>query len=327
MRAVLIREPGDASGMYVGEFPTPTPGAGELLVRVRATALNRADLLQRRGFYPPPPGASPILGLEMAGEVAALGAGVEGWALGERVCALLPGGGYAEYAVIPVGMALRIPERLNFEQAAGIPEAWLTAYLNLFLLGGLTSGKSVLIHAGASGVGTAAIQLAKVAGATSIVTAGSAAKLQRCQELGASVGINYREGEFAPKVLAATGGRGVDLILDFIGAPYWEQNLASLAMDGRLILVGSMGGMKVEGVDLGQLLRRRLQVIGTALRSRTVEQKIELTQAFASFAWERIARGEMVPVLDRTFDWTDVVEAHRYMESNQNTGKIILRVS
>jgi tumor protein p53-inducible protein 3 len=327
MKAVLIREPGDAGVLYIGEHPTPAAGPGELLVRVRATALNRADLLQRRGLYPPPPGASPVLGLEMAGEVAAVGEGVSDWCPGDRVCALLPGGGYAEYAVIPAGMALPIPERLSYEQAAAIPEAWLTAYLNLFQLGRLVQGETVLIHAGASGVGTAAIQLARAAGATIIATAGSEPKLQRCRELGAHVAINYREGEFAPKVLAATAQRGVDVILDFVGASYWEQNLASLAVDGRLIIVGTMGGSKVSGgIDLGLLLRRRLQVIGTALRGRSVADKIALTRAFADFAWDRFARGEFAPIIDRVFPWTEVADAHRYMESNQNIGKIILRV-
>jgi NADPH:quinone reductase-like Zn-dependent oxidoreductase len=222
MKAILVKEPGDVDQLYIGEFPKPEPREGELLVKVKATALNRADLLQRRGKYPPPPGASTVIGLEMSGVVEDVGPRSSGWRPGDRVFGLLPGGGYAEYAVIHERMAVLIPENLSFEEAAAIPEVFLTAFQTLFWLGKLMEGERVLIHAGASGVGTAAIQLVREAGATSIVTASSKQKLEACRRLGAEIIINYKEGPFAPKILDTTEGRGVDLILDFVGAPYWR---------------------------------------------------------------------------------------------------------
>lgn len=326
MLAVIATTFGEPDVLELKEVETPVPQAGEVLVRVRATALNRADLLQRRGLYPPPAGASDIIGLEMAGEIAELGPDVDNFALGDRVFALLPGGGYAQYVTVPAGMLMRIPPNLTFAQAAAIPEAFLTAYLNLFMLGGLAPNDTVLVHAGASGVGTAAIQLIRHAGAKSIVTAGSEGKIQRCLSIGASAGWNYHEGSFRPFVEEQTNGRGVPIVLDFIGAPYFEDNVASLAIDGRLIIIGTMGGPIVDKVNLGVLLARRLQVIGTALRSRSLSTKIELTQAFQQFAQDGIARGEISPIIDSVFDWKDVREAHRHMESNGNVGKIVLSV-
>jgi putative NAD(P)H quinone oxidoreductase, PIG3 family len=231
MKAILFDAPGSPDVLRYDDAPDPIPGADEVLVRVRATAVNRADLLQRRGVYAPPPGASPILGLELAGEVLTPAGS---WRVGDRVMAVVTGGGYAELAVVPVGMVMRIPDSLSFEEAAAIPEAFLTAFLNLFTLGRLQAGETVLIHAGASGVGTAAIQLARVAGARVFATAGSPEKCALCRELGAELAVNYREESFAARVLEATGGRGVDLVLDFVGAPYWQQNAAALALDGRL---------------------------------------------------------------------------------------------
>ena len=324
MKAVLVDE--KTERLYIGEHEKPEPGEDELLVKVKATALNRADLLQKKGNYPPPEGASPILGLEMAGAVEEIGSKVTGWSEGDRVCALLPGGGYAEYAVIPASMAMRIPENLSFEQAAAIPEVFLTAYMNLFWLGGLEKGKSVLIHAGASGVGTAAIQLVKEAGGTSIITAGTEEKRAFCSDLGAADTIDYKTGPFEPKVKKATDERGVDLILDFIGAPYWEQNLDCLAADGRLVLIGMMGGSKVENVNLGKLLFKRLQVIGTALRSQPVEKKVKLSREFASFAMNRFEDGKLQPIVDSVWNWKEAEEAQQYMEQNKNTGKIVLKV-
>jgi tumor protein p53-inducible protein 3 len=326
VKAILMSHPGDADVLYIGETPAPTPGEHELLVKVHATALNRADLLQRMGGYPPPPGASDILGLEMAGEIVGIGSNVTRWELGHRVCALLPGGGYASYVVIPEDMAMPIPDNLSYEQAAAIPEVFLTAYLNLFWLGGFAAGKTVLIHAGASGVGTAAIQLVREASGHSVVTAGSADKIARCLELGATAGWNYHDGAFSPWVKEQTGGTGVNVILDFIGGPYFQDNIQSLAMDGRLVVIGTMGGAEVPNVNLGYLLFRRLQVIGTALRSRPIPDKIRLTQEFVDFAYERFATDRLQPVIDSVFDWKDVAQAHKYMESNQNTGKIVLRV-
>jgi tumor protein p53-inducible protein 3 len=325
MRAILVEQ--ETKRLYLGETENPAVSEDELLVKVKATALNRADLLQKRGLYPPPSGASPILGLEMAGVVEKVGSNIEGWKAGDRVCALLPGGGYAEYAAIPAGMAIRIPEGFSFEEAAAIPEVFLTAYLNLFLLGGLKPGYTVLIHAGASGVGTAAIQLVREAGSASIVTAGSEEKRETCLALGASKAIDYKAGPFAQKVKEATDGKGVNIILDFIGASYWEQNIESLAVDGRLIIIGTMGGANVKDVNLGQLLSRRLQVIGTALRSQPVENKIDLTKQFWDFASTRFTDGRLKPIVDSVWDWTEANEAHQHMEQNKNTGKIVLRVN
>lgn len=327
MKAVLMKEYGGTDVLHIGEHPDPEMGKDDVLVRVKATALNRADLLQRRGHHPPPKGASEVLGLEMAGDVVQVGANVTEWQAGDRVCALLPGGGYAEYAAVPAQMAMRLPDHFSYEQGAAIPEVFLTAYSNLFWLGGLTAGADVLVHAGASGVGTAAIQLIKEAGASAIVTAGSAKKLERCRELGAKAGWNYNDGPFADWVLEQTSGKGADIILDFVGAPYFADNIKSLAVDGRLVIIGTMGGAKVDGVNLLDILRRRLHMIGTALRSRPLDEKIRMTREFNEFAMPRFADGRLQPVVDRVFDWHDVREAHAYMESNANIGKIVLRVT
>lgn len=324
MRAVLYDSAGGAEVLYIGEAPDPQPAADELLIRVRATALNRADLLQRRGAYPPPPDASPILGLEAAGEVVYAPEGAP-FALGERVMAVVTGGGYAEYARVPVGMAMRVPSAFTWEQAAAIPEVFLTAYLNLFSLGGLQAGESVLIHAGGSGVGTAAIQLAREAGARVFATAGTSEKLAKCRELGAQLAINYKHEAFLAAVRSATDGRGVDLILDFIGAPNWAANLEALAIGGRLMLIGFLGGSKAP-LDLAPILSKSLRVSGTTLRRMPLPQKIALTRAFEAFALPRFQSGALQPIIDRVFPLSQAAEAHRYMESNQNIGKIILRV-
>lgn len=325
MKAILVEK--ETRRLYIGETPDPELRDGELLVRIKATALNRADLLQKRGLYPPPEGASEIIGLEMAGVVEAVSKNVTGFKPGDRVCALLPGGGYAEKVTIPAGMAIPIPDSFSFAEAAAIPEVFLTAYLNLFWLGGLQPGYNVLIHAGASGVGTAAIQLVREVSATAIVTAGSEEKLEACRKLGASVLINYKNGPFLDVVKEATGSKGVNIILDFIGAPYWEQNIKSLAIDGRLVIIGTMGGAKADSVNLGLLLSRRLQVIGTALRSQAIEKKIQLTTEFCKFALPRFGNGKLVPVIDSVWEWERANEAHAYMEQNKNTGKIVLTIS
>lgn len=322
MKAVLFDQPGGADVLYYGDAPDPIPTADELLVRVHATALNRADLLQRQGGYNPPPGASPILGLELAGEVVTANSE---FAVGDRIMAVVTGGAYAEYATVPVGMALRIPDNFTYEQAAAIPEAFLTAHLNLFTLGRLKAGETALIHAGASGVGTAAIQLARAAGARVITTAGSPEKLARCLELGAHAAINYKTEAFAEQVKTLTDGRGVDVILDFVGAPYWNDNLASLAVGGRLMLIGFLGGAAGQ-LNLGAILPKSLTISGTTLRRTPLEQKIALTRDFAVFGLPRLASGELVPVTDRVFPLEQAAEAHRYMASNANTGKIILRL-
>ncbi|MDB4866480.1 MAG: NADPH:quinone oxidoreductase [Cohnella sp.] len=324
MKAILVDE--KTTSLYVGEASDPVLSEDDLLVRVEATALNRADLLQRRGLYPPPAGASPIIGLEVSGVIEKVGRGVSGWEEGDRVFALLPGGGYAERVSLPAGMAMRIPDSFSFEEAAAIPEVFLTAYLNLFVLGGLKRDQTVLIHAGASGVGTAAIQLVREAGARSVVTAGSEEKRSTCLTLGAALAIDYKTGPFAPQVLQATGGHGVNIVLDFIGGSYWEQNIESLAPDGRLIILGTMGGSKATELDLGLLLRKRLQVIGSSLRSKSTEDKILLTRQFTEFAMPLFADGRLKPVIDSVWEWEKANEAHEFMERNQNTGKIILRV-
>jgi tumor protein p53-inducible protein 3 len=322
MKAILFDQPGDPEVLRYGDAPDPHPAAGELLVRVRATAANRADLLQRRGAYPPPAGASPILGLELAGEVLS-GPGAR---RGDRVMAVVTGGGYAELAAVPAGMAIGIPDGLSFEEAAAIPEAFLTAFLNLFTLGRLEAGESVLIHAGASGVGTAAIQLARAAGARVLTTAGSEEKLARCRELGAEVTIDYKRESFRERVAEATGGRGVDLVLDFVGAPYWDDNLAALAVDGRLAMIGFLGGSRGQ-IDLGPIMAKRLTVVGTTLRRTPLPEKIALAEAFAAFALPRFASGELRAVIDSVYRLEQAAEAHRAMEANRNAGKIVLQVA
>lgn len=327
MKAILVSQPGGVEQLHLGEYEKPQMTDSELLVRVKATALNRADLLQREGKYPPPQGASPILGLEMAGVVEEVGEMCKGkWRPGDRVFGLLPGGGYAEYAVIADEMAMKIPEPFTFEQAAAIPEAFLTAYQTLFWVGHLQKGETVLIHAGASGVGTAAIQLVKAIGAQSIVTVGSETKGQVCLQLGATHAINYKEGPFLDKIMELTNGIGVNLILDFVGASYWEQNINSLRQDGRLVLISLLGGSRMESVSLSKLLAKRIQVTGTTLRSRSVAYKTKLTQEFASFALPLFLSGKLQPVIDRVFPWEQVQQAHQYMEENRNIGKIVLRV-
>lgn len=327
MKAVLMSGLGGVEFLHVAEHPDPEIIADELLVRVRATALNRADLLQRRGKHPPPKGVPDILGLEMAGEVADVGDAVEGWAPGDRVCAILPGAGYAEFVAIPAGLAMRIPGNLSFEQAAAIPEVFLTAYRNLFDVCGLGPGQTVLVHAGASGVGTAAIQLVREAGGSALVTAGSPEKIARCVTLGARAGWNYKDGPFAPWIAEQTGGRGVDIVLDFVGAPYFEQNLQALAVDGRMAVVGTLGGADVPKFSLRTLMSKRLLIAGAGLRSMDTARKIALTRAFSEFALPRFADGRLVPVVDSVFDWNDVGDAHLRMESNANVGKIVLRVT
>nr|WP_316627516.1 NAD(P)H-quinone oxidoreductase [uncultured Brevundimonas sp.] len=271
MKAILIDEPGDETVLRLGDAPAPELGTGSVRIRTRATAVNRADLLQRQGLYPPPPGASEILGLECAGEVVELSQGVSGFRLGDRVMALLPGGGYAEEVVVDAGSVLPVPEALSLEQAAAVPEVFLTVFLNVFSLGGLEAGGTVLVHGGGSGIGTACIQLARAAKARVIVTAGSDEKCERCLALGADVAVNYRSGDFKASALEATDGSGVDVVLDSIGGRYLADNLGSLAVGGRLVVIGLMGGAKAE-LSMGALLARRLQILGSTLRTRSAAE-------------------------------------------------------
>ncbi len=320
MKAILFDQPGDP--LVLGDAPDPQPGTGELLVRVRAAGVNRADLLQHRGGYAPPPGASPILGLEIAGEVVTP---LDEWNTGDRVMAVITGGGYAEYATVPVGVAMRIPYTLSFEEAAAIPEAYLTAYLNLFTLGKLHGHELVLVHAGGSGVGSAAIQLAHAEGAFVFTTAGSDEKLARCRELGANVTINYKKQSFADEIRSVTDGRGVDIVLDFIGAPYWDANMAALADGGRLMLIGFMGGAAGD-LSLGAIMGKRLTVVGTTLRRTPLPEKIELTEAFIDYGLPLLESSEIKPIVDRVYALAQASEAHQYMESSANFGKIVLTV-
>ena len=326
MKAILIHQPGGADQLQLGEHKTPVPSSREVLVKVAATALNRADILQREGKYPPPKGASPILGLEMSGEVVAVGSDVTRWSEGDRVFGLLPGGGYAEYAVIHEQMAMAVPDTLNLVEAAAIPEVFLTAYQALHWLGKLQVGERILIHAGASGVGTAAIQLAKAMRAGDILVTASAPKHATCRQLGAHYAIDYQNDDFLEKINEITDGEGVDLILDFIAAPYFEKNVRALRTDGRMVMLALLGGTHVENFNLGNLLKKRLQITSSTLRSRSLDYQIHLTQAFVDFARPRLADGTLRPVIDQVFDWKNVQEAHQRMEANQNTGKILLKV-
>jgi putative PIG3 family NAD(P)H quinone oxidoreductase len=327
MRAAVITEPGDADVLAVRELPDPEPGPEDVLVAVHATALNRADLLQRRGGYPAPPGIrDDVPGLEMAGVVERAGERVAGWQPGDRVMALLGGGGYASKVVVPERQLMAVPDGLDLEQAASIPEVFLTAFDALFQHCELVPGESVLVHAAGSGVGTAATQLAALAGCRVFGTAGSDDKLARATALGLDVGINYHTSDFAEVVAERTEGRGVDVILDVIGAPYWDRNIASLAIRGRMVLVGTMGGGKLE-TNVGALMGKRLRVHGTVLRARPSEEKATLTQTFARRYLHQFAAGRIVPVVDRVFPLEAASEAHRYMESNANFGKIVLRVA
>jgi putative PIG3 family NAD(P)H quinone oxidoreductase len=270
MKAVIVKQPGGVEQLAISDVPDPQPSRGELLVRVRASALNRADILQREGNYPPPPGASEILGLDVAGTVEETGSGCSTYRAGDRVFGLLPGGGYAQYALIPESMAMPIPESLTFEQAAAVPEVFLTAFQTLFWIDRLEAGEAVLIHSGGSGVGTAAIQLANAVDAAVLTTTGTDEKCQSCRALGAVRTINYRSEDFADAVSEQTKGSGVHLILDFVAAPYWEKNISVLRTDGRMVLISLMGGSIADRVDLGQILRKRLQITGTTLRGRSL---------------------------------------------------------
>ncbi|MER2998526.1 NAD(P)H-quinone oxidoreductase [Pontibacter populi] len=327
MKAILVKQPGGPEQLIVGEYEQPLPNPDELLVKVHATALNRADTLQRQGKYPPPKGASPLLGLEIAGVVEEAGINCTRYKKGDKVFGLLPGGGYAEYATIDEAMAMPIPDNLSFEEAAAIPEVFLTAWQALVWLGKLRHGERVLIHAGASGVGTAAIQLARALKADVLVTA-SEGKLHACKELGANKLINYQDPEvpFEDEVLAYTNNEGVDVIVDFIAGPYFNQNLDCLRLDGRLVILASLGGGKVDNVDLRKILTKRLQVIGSTLRSRSKAYQIELTKDLSQFALPLFKEEKLKPVIDSVYSWEDVAEAHRYMEQNKNIGKIVLRV-
>ncbi|MFJ1794992.1 NAD(P)H-quinone oxidoreductase [Kitasatospora griseola] len=322
MRAITIPEPGGPEQLVWAEVPDPVPAAGEVLVEVAATAVNRADLLQRQGFYDPPPGSSPYPGLECAGRISALGPGVAGWAVGDEVCALLAGGGYAQQVAVPVGQLLPVPKGLTPARAAALPEVACTVWSNVFQVAHLRPGETVLLHGGASGIGTMAIQLAKAVGARVAVTAGSPEKLARCAELGADVLIDYRRQDFVAEV-AALGG--ADVILDIMGAKYLQQNVDALAVNGRLVVIGMQGGVKAE-LNLATLLAKRAAVIATNLRGRPLAEKAAIVAAVREHVWPLVEAGVVRPVVDRVLSIADAAEAHRVVEAGAQVGKVVLEV-
>jgi tumor protein p53-inducible protein 3 len=325
VKAILIDKPGDEEVLRLGDFADPVRGPADLLINVKFAGINRADLMQRQGFYPPPPGASPIMGLECAGVVAAVGEQVKGWTVGDRAMALLPGGGYAEKVIVHHGSAMHVPRTLSDEEAAAIPEVYLTAFLNLFMLAELEAGEVALIHGGGSGVGTASIQLLNLTGARSIVTAGSDAKCEQCLNFGASIAINYNSGPFAPKVKAATNERGVDVILDSIGAAYLMPNIEALAQGGRLVLIGLMKGAKSE-IDLSQVLRRHLKIFGSTLRTRSTLEKAQIVSAFLARFGRELENGAVRPPIYRTLPMAEAPKAHRMMQASEHFGKLVLKI-
>jgi len=327
MRAVVITEPGEPEVLQVREVPAPEPAPGEVVLNVAATAVNRADLLQRQGNYPPPPGAAPYPGLECSGTIAALGDGVTGWQVGDRVCALLAGGGYAEQVAVPAGQLMQLPKNLDLVEAAALPEVSCTVWSMVFGsdAGRLQPGERFLVHGGSSGIGTMAIQLAKHRGAAVYATAGTARKLQFCRELGAEVTINYRQELFDDRVLAESGGAGVDVILDNIGGAYLQRNMKALAVGGRLIVLGLQGGRKGE-LDLGALLAKRATVHAAGLRARPLDQKAAIVAETQHAVWPLIEAGEVRPIIDRTFALADAADAHRLVESSEHIGKVLLQV-
>lgn len=326
MKAITVPSPGGPEVLTWSDVADlPAPAAGEVVLDVAATALNRADLLQRQGFYNPPPGASPILGVECSGRIAAVGAGVSGWSVGDEVCALVEGGGYAEQVSVPAGQLLPVPAGVSVTDAAALPEVACTVWSNLFMVAGLRPGETLLVHGGASGIGTFAIQLAAAAGAQVAVTAGTAAKLDRCRALGAQITVNYREEDFVEAVRSATDGRGADVVLDNMGAKYLARNLEVLAVAGRLVIIGLQGGSRAE-IDLNQLMRSRAAVIGTTLRARPAAEKAAIVASVREHVWPRIAAGEVHPVIDRTFPLPEAAAAHAYLDSGEHVGKVVLTV-
>jgi putative PIG3 family NAD(P)H quinone oxidoreductase len=323
MICVEISQPGGPEVLKLVERPDPEPGSGEVLIRVAAAGINRPDVLQRRGAYPPPPGASDLPGLEVAGTIAAAGAGVEGWRTGDAVCALVSGGGYATMCVAPAPQCLRVPAAVDLVAAAAIPETFFTVWTNVFDRGRLQVGETALFHGGTSGIGTTAIQLAKARGATIFATAGSDDKVRACETLGARRGINYRTEDFVEVIRDVTGGKGVDLILDIMGGSYLNRNLAALAVDGRLVQIGLMGGESAS-IDLRRVLGRRLTITGSTLRPRSVGEKGAIAAALAREVWPLLEAGTVKPIVYKTFTLADAAAAHHLMESSEHVGKIVL---
>ncbi|MDC9807858.1 NAD(P)H-quinone oxidoreductase [Rhizobium binxianense] len=325
MRFVDLPSFGGPEVMMIGKRPLPVPGQGEVLVRAEAIGVNRPDVAQRQGSYPAPRDASPILGLELAGEIVAIGPGVSGYRIGDKVCGLANGGAYAEYCLLPAGQILPFPKGYDAVKAAALPETFFTVWANLFQMAGLTEGETVLIHGGSSGIGTTAIQLARAFGAEVYVTAGSHEKCEACEALGAMRAINYRTEDFAEVIKTETGG-GVDIILDMIGASYFERNLASLARDGCLSIIAFLGGALAEKVNLSPIMVKRLTVTGSTMRPRTAEEKRAIRDDLLSQVWPLLESGSVAPVIHKVFAFEEVIEAHRLMEDGSHVGKIMLRL-
>jgi putative PIG3 family NAD(P)H quinone oxidoreductase len=328
MRAITIPEPGEADALVIDDVPAPEPGEGEVLVEVVAAGVNRADVMQRKGFYPAPPGQSELPGLEVSGRIVELGPGTgsSGWAVGDEVCALLAGGGYAELVAVPVGQLLPVPAGVGLADAAALPEVACTVWSNLVMEAGLGEGETVLLHGGSSGIGTMAIQLARELGARVVVTAGSADKLAACEGLGAQVLVNYREQDFVEVLEEATDGHGADVILDVVGGKYLPRNVKALARDGRLVVIGLLGGRTGE-LDLGALLAKRGRVIATSLRSRSLEDKAQIVAQVREHVWPLVESGRVRPLVQSRHRLEDAAEAHREMEASRHIGKILLEVS
>ncbi|MFJ7968862.1 NAD(P)H-quinone oxidoreductase [Streptomyces sp. NPDC096324] len=323
MYAITIPEPGGPEALVWDEVPDPVPGEGDVLIEVVASAVNRADLLQRQGLYNPPPGASPYPGLECSGRVAAVGPGVIGWSVGDEVCALLSGGGYAQKVVVPAGQLLPVPARLDVRQAAALPEVTCTVWSNVFMVSHLRPGETLLVHGGSSGIGTMAIQLAKAVGAKVAVTAGTKEKLDFCAELGADILINYREQDFVEEIGRATGGAGADVILDNMGAKYLDRNVRALAVNGRLAIIGMQGGITAE-LNIAALLSKRAAISATSLRARPLGEKAAIVAAVREHVWPLIDSGRVRPVVDRELPMSDAAGAHRVLEESSHIGKVLL---
>lgn len=324
MSYIGLTEPGGPDNLVMMEGRTPQPRSDEIIVRVEAAGINRPDVLQRKGDYPPPPDASPILGLEIAGEVVALGEDVTGYQVGDRVCALANGGGYAQYCAVPATQALPFPKGYDAVRAAALPETFFTVWANLFMMAGLKPGESVLIHGGSSGIGTTAIQLAAALGSRVFTTAGSAEKCEACLGLGASRAINYRSEDFCAVIAEETGRAGVDVILDMIGAAYFERNLKSLARDGRLSIIAFLGGTFAEKVSLAPIMLKRLRLMGSAMRPRTAAEKQEIRDALLEKVWPLLEEGRVAPVIHAVMPYRQAAAGHRMMEHGDHIGKIML---
>jgi putative PIG3 family NAD(P)H quinone oxidoreductase len=323
MRAVIAPDPGGPEALQIVELPDPRPGPGEVVLDMRATAVNRADTMQRQGHYPPPPGATDVLGLECSGVVSEVGEGVEGWSVGDEACALLASGGYADKVLVPAGQVMPVPAGVDLVTAGALPEVACTVWSNLFMVAGLQPGETLLVHGGGGGIGTFAIQLAHAKGARVITTAGSQEKLDVCRSLGADVGIDYKQQDFVEEVRRATDGAGADVILDHVGAKYLPRNIETLAVEGRLVVIGLMGGAKGE-LDLGALLRKRAAVVATTLRSRPVGEKSAICSSVVEHVWPLVAEGTVRTLVHASLPLEEVAEAHRMMEASDHTGKIVV---